>query len=152
MTIVIRVSIQLIRVLTLNETTTKMCILFFYINENATNNGYKLILASNRDEFYARPALVADRWQENECVIGGRDMEPDREGGTWLAISTKKNVFKFGALLNITGEVKDAKALARGNLVGDYVACEQTNADYCRQLIESDKKYNTFSLVSVEIR
>lgn len=129
-----------------------MCILFFYINESATNNEYKLILASNRDEFYARPALIANQWQENERVIGGRDMEPGREGGTWLAISTKKNLFKFGALLNITGEVKDVHALARGNLVGDYVASDQTNADYCHQLIESDKKYNTFSLVSIEIR
>lgn len=129
-----------------------MCILFFYINQSATNNEYKLILASNRDESYTRPALPAGHWQENESVIGGRDMEPGREGGTWLAISTKKNLFKFGALLNITGEAKEANALARGDLVGNYVAGNQTNADYCRQLIESEKKYNTFSLVSIEIR
>lgn len=56
----------------------KMCILFFILNENARGDEYKLILASNRDEFYSRPALVAGRWKENEYVIGGRDMEPGR--------------------------------------------------------------------------
>lgn len=54
-----------------------MCILFFVLNENAKGDGeYKLILASNRDEFYARPAQVAGPWEEDEFIIGGRDMEP----------------------------------------------------------------------------
>lgn len=55
-----------------------MCILFFTLNENARGDEYKLILASNRDEFYSRPASIARRWEENEYVIGGRDMEPGR--------------------------------------------------------------------------
>lgn len=129
-----------------------MCILFFYLNESAQNNEYKLILASNRDEYYARPASIAARWHDDECIIGGRDMEPGREGGTWLAISAKKNIFKFGALLNITGEPKDAHALPRGNIVVDYVSGEQSNRNYCQQFIDSEKKYNTFSLVTIEIR
>lgn len=57
-----------------------MCIIFFIVNENAKGDEYKLILASNRDEFYARPALMAGRWLEDEECIGGRDMEPGREG------------------------------------------------------------------------
>ena len=36
------------------------------------------------------------------CVVSmsGRDLEPGREGGTWLAASTNG---KFGALLNVAG-------------------------------------------------
>lgn len=129
-----------------------MCILFFYLNESAQSNEYKLILASNRDEYYARPAAIAARWHEDEHVIGGRDMEPGREGGTWLAISAKKGIFKFGALLNITGEPKDAHALPRGNIVVDYVSGDRSNGSYCQHLIDSGKKYNTFSLATIEIR
>ncbi|XP_055307930.1 transport and Golgi organization protein 2 [Sitodiplosis mosellana] len=129
-----------------------MCILFFILNENARDDEYKLILASNRDEFYARPAKVAGPWKENEFVIGGRDMEPGREGGTWLAISTKDHTFKFGALLNITGEKKGPDALPRGNIVVDYVQKPITNAQYCQDLIDTDKEYNAFNLITIEIR
>lgn len=128
-----------------------MCIIFFILNENAKGDDFKLILASNRDEFYGRPALVAGNWKEDESVIGGRDMEPGREGGTWLAISTKDNTFKFGALLNITGEIKDKNALPRGNIVVDYVKNSPSNAQYCQELIETDKIFNSFNLITIEI-
>lgn len=110
-----------------------------------------MILAANRDEFYVRPALAAAPWDEFVHVIGGRDMEPGREGGTWLAISAKDGVFKFGALLNITGEVRDKNALGRGNLVSDYVSGEQTNEEYSMRLAEEASKYNGFNLVTIEI-
>lgn len=129
-----------------------MCILFFVTNPNASLLGeYKLILAANRDEFYVRPALVAAPWKEYSHVFGGRDMEPGREGGTWLAISAKDETFKFGALLNITGENKNENALGRGNLVSDYVAGNLSNVDYSKQLSNHPKDYNGFSLVTIEI-
>lgn len=130
-----------------------MCILFFIVNQNAKDDEYKLILASNRDEFYARPASVADHWKDDDpAVVGGRDMEPGREGGTWLAISTKDNTFKFGALLNITGEIKENDALPRGNIVSNYVKSSISNAQYCQELVDSDEKFNYFNLVTIEIR
>lgn len=129
-----------------------MCILFFIFNENAKEGEYKLILASNRDEHFARPALVAGPWKENEFVIGGRDMEPGREGGTWLAISTKDNAFKLAALLNITGEKRDGDALPRGNIVSDYVKSSSTNAEYCQKLTDYGRQFNHFNLVTIEIR
>lgn len=128
-----------------------MCIIFFIVNENATDGQYKLILAANRDEFFARPALKAAPWIEDSSVIGGRDMEPGREGGTWLAISTKDNVFKFGALFNITGEPKDIGALPRGHIVVDYVVGSKSNTDFCQKMIDSNLLFNSFGLVSIEI-
>lgn len=79
-------------------------------------------------------------------------MEPGREGGTWLALSAKGKVFKFGALLNITGEVKHPEALGRGNLVTEYVASIKTNEEYTNQLVNCDEKYNGYNLVTIEIR
>ena len=65
---------------------------------------YKLIIASNRDEYYKRPTLPAGPWENNPHVFGGLDQEPGREGGTWLAIGGGKSVIKCAALLNVTGE------------------------------------------------
>lgn len=128
-----------------------MCILFFTTNAHPSIDGYKLILAANRDEFYARPALAAAPWTECAHVFGGRDMEPGREGGTWLAFSAKDKIFKFGALLNITGEIRDKNALARGNLVTDYVSGKETNKEYSLRLAEVGANYNGFNLVTIEI-
>jgi len=129
-----------------------MCILFFVTNGNPRIDGYKLILASNRDEYYARPALPAAPWDENPFVYGGRDMEPGREGGTWMAISAKGKVFKFGALLNITGEARHASALGRGFLVADYVSDNKTNEEYTNQVVNGGKQYDSYNLVTIELR
>lgn len=79
-------------------------------------------------------------------------MEPGREGGTWMAISAKGKVFKFGSLLNITGETKHANALGRGFLVADYVAGTKTNEEYTNQLVNGDENYNGYNLVTIELR
>lgn len=129
-----------------------MCILFFVTNSNPSAGGYKLILAANRDEFYARPALSAAPWKDFPHVMGGRDMETGREGGTWLAISALDRVFKFGALLNITGENKHKDALGRGGLVSKYVAGSLSNDQYFEEIGKSASQYNGFSLVTIEIR
>lgn len=68
-----------------------------------------------------------------------------------MAISTKDNTFKFGALLNITGEKKGKAALPRGNIVVDYVKNPISNAQYCQELIDTDKEFNAFNLITIEI-
>lgn len=50
---------------------TEMCILFLNGDNNPAPNGFKLILASNRDEFYSRPASVAAIWDSDRSVYGG---------------------------------------------------------------------------------
>lgn len=49
-----------------------MCILFTYSNADPLPGGYKLILASNRDEYYARPASPAAEWEEDPWIVGGQ--------------------------------------------------------------------------------
>ncbi|XP_061397948.1 transport and Golgi organization protein 2 [Musca vetustissima] len=131
-----------------------MCVIFFYVNSNPEKDGYKLILASNRDEFYARDTKEACQWSGVDNCYGGIDMEPGREGGTWLAISGQDGIFKVGALLNLTGEPKPRNAVGRGMLVSDYVrnyGAKFDNVNYNQRLVEDCTKYSAFNFVSIEI-
>ncbi|XP_017851061.1 transport and Golgi organization protein 2 isoform X1 [Drosophila busckii] len=94
-----------------------MCVIFFYANSQPGADGYKLILASNRDEFFDRNTQTAAKWPNAEHVYGGIDLQPGREGGTWLAVGCEDGVFKVGALLNLTGEPKPPKAVAHKNIL-----------------------------------
>lgn len=49
-----------------------MCILFLYTNPNPGPDGYRLIIATNRDEILKRPATEIDVWKEDIEIIGGR--------------------------------------------------------------------------------
>lgn len=48
-----------------------MCILFIYRNSDADAKSYRLIIASNRDEVYKRPALSARYWDQHPDCLGG---------------------------------------------------------------------------------
>ncbi|XP_004527372.1 transport and Golgi organization protein 2 isoform X2 [Ceratitis capitata] len=130
-----------------------MCVIFFYVNSNPAPGGYKLILASNRDEFFARDTQDAAKWANAEHVYGGIDLETGREGGTWLAIGGHDGVFKVGALLNLTGEPKPRNAKGRGMIVSNFVAStDDCNIDhYNSELLAECTKYSAFNFVSIEI-
>jgi uncharacterized protein with NRDE domain len=125
-----------------------MCILFIYTNPNPPAGGYRLIVASNRDEFYRRPARNAFLCPETG-IIGGRDMEPGREGGMWLGVSVKPPAIKFAALLNVTGEEKRQATSGRGPLVHDYLKTDETALDYVRNL--PTETYSAFNLFMMEV-
>lgn len=130
-----------------------MCVIFFYVNSNPTPGGYKLILASNRDEYFARDTQDAAKWANAEHVYGGIDLEPGREGGTWLAIGGHGGVFKIGALLNLTGEPKPRNAVGRGMIVSNFVSStDDCNIKtYNAELLADCTKYSAFNFVSIEI-
>ncbi|XP_018784863.1 PREDICTED: transport and Golgi organization protein 2 isoform X3 [Bactrocera latifrons] len=143
-----------------------MCVIFFYVNSNPTSGGYKLILASNRDEYFARDTQDAAKWANAEHVYGvcflcfefsnyisGIDLEPGREGGTWLAIGGHGGVFKIGALLNLTGEPKPRNAAGRGMIVSNFVSStDDCNIKtYNAELLADCTKYSAFNFVSIEI-
>ena len=56
---------------------------------------FPLVVAANRDEFYARPTALAARWPASPKIIGGRDLEA---GGTWLGVSEQG---RFAAVTNL---------------------------------------------------
>lgn len=140
-----------------------MCIIFVHVcaaqETSGGGGGYKLIVASNRDEFYARPTMPAAVWpaerdddnDPDSFVLGGRDMEPGRQGGTWLAVGNGGGRVRLAALLNITGEPHTAQALGRGFLCGNYVQGGLDAAAYCDRLVHDPAEYNAFNLVTVEL-
>lgn len=48
-----------------------MCIIFISSVQHI-NCGYRLIIASNRDEDFNRPTLPANYWSEDSNIIGGK--------------------------------------------------------------------------------
>lgn len=86
-----------------------MCTLVFSYRQHPK---FPLIVASNRDEFYHRPAARASFWPDQPDLLAGRDLQ---NGGTWLGI-TKTG--RFSALTN----VRDMQSIrtdapSRGDLV-----------------------------------
>lgn len=136
-----------------NSIVLNMCILFIYRNPNADSESYRLILASNRDEYLKRPSVPADYWKDHPQCVGGIDMEPGKEGGTWLAVSVTG---KAGVLLNLTNEASAAniQKQGRGFLVPNFVASKDSATSYLNKLHEENNKsqiYNPFVLVLVNL-
>ncbi|MBY0273909.1 NRDE family protein [Candidatus Binatia bacterium] len=73
--------------------------------------GLPLVVAANRDEFYARPAEGPRVLTTDPCVVGGRDVVA---GGSWLATSEHRLV--VGILNRRTGEPPDPSRASRGAL------------------------------------
>jgi uncharacterized protein with NRDE domain len=73
--------------------------------------GLPLVVAANRDEFYARPAESPRVLSSDPLVVGGRDLVA---GGSWLATSAKGLV--VGILNRRTGEPPDSTRASRGAL------------------------------------
>ena len=69
-----------------------------------------LVLAANRDEFYARPAFAAHWWEDAPNIYGGRDRQAR---GTWLAVSRDG---RLAAVTNWTERERPAAAKSRGGI------------------------------------
>lgn len=81
-------------------------------------------------------------------------MEPKRAGGMWLGVSLKRTEdfkFRFGALLNITGDHKQGLK-GRGFIVVNYLESETTADKYMNSLTSSEDVLNGYNFVAVEVR
>ena len=87
-----------------------------------------LVLAANRDEFYARPAQAAHWWPDAESgprLFGGRDVTAH---GTWLAVADN------GRLAAVTNWTADRNAPAaprsRGELPASFLASALSGREF----------------------
>lgn len=77
---------------------------------------YPLVVAANRDEFFARRSAGADFWHEAPGVLAGRDLAA---GGTWLGMARNG---RFAALTNFRDPARHhPDAPSRGTLVADFL-------------------------------
>jgi len=116
-----------------------MCVIFFAYDVHPR---YRLVLAANRDEFYARPTAPLHYWPDHPDVLAGQDL---KEMGTWLGITHRG---RFGALTNY----RDPRSVknnvpSRGNLVADFLKADIEPAEYLRQLSEQADRLNGFNLL-----
>jgi uncharacterized protein with NRDE domain len=115
-----------------------MCLAAFAINASAK---WPLLIASNRDEFFDRPALPLAQWQTSagETVISGRDV---RAGGTWLGITPAGRI---GLLTNVRELKTPAAPRSRGELVIRWLKGRMDADQFAKQT--DSAAYGGFNLV-----
>jgi len=107
-----------------------------------THPDYPLIVAANRDEFFARPSVGAAFWPDSPEVFAGRDLEA---GGTWLGISRQG---RFAALTNFRESRRpSADAPSRGMLTADFLTGCMGLDDYLAQVTARAGAFNGFNLL-----
>jgi len=101
-----------------------------------------LIVAANRDEYFARPAAPAAPWADDPTVLAGRDLSA---GGTWLGVSTTG---RFAALTNFRNPADHRRdAPSRGELVKAFLTGRMPARSYVHDLARDAKRYNGFCLL-----
>lgn len=119
-----------------------MCLAAFALN---ASGHWPLVLASNRDEFFDRPALALSRWQSDtgSMLISGRDV---RAGGTWLGMTAGGRV---ALLTNVREAAAPAAPCTRGELAVRWLESTDDAAAFTRQI--DGQVYGGFNLVLGDI-
>lgn len=104
---------------------------------------YPLVIASNRDEFYARPTAPLAQWTtaEGHTIYSGRDL---KDGGTWLGFAQSG---RFAMLTNVRNPnaLVPAAPRSRGALVMDWLTSGHDAAAWCDAL--QPAAYAGFNLI-----
>ncbi|MEQ7920032.1 NRDE family protein [Xanthomonas sp. WHRI 1810A] len=100
-----------------------------------------LVLAANRDEFYARPTQPLAQWKDAPQVYAGRDLEA---GGTWLGINADG---RFAALTNIRNPDQPLGRRSRGELVAQFLTNDLSMDEYLLAVADRAGEYGGFNLL-----
>ena len=116
-----------------------MCLILFAVNPNSR---YRLIVAANRDEFYARPTQTAGFWGSHPDVLAGKD---ENMGGTWLGVNKKG---AFAAVTNFIETPSDPlPPRSRGDLPMGFLATNPEPNAYLRSVSARGNAYKGFNLI-----
>lgn len=100
-----------------------------------------LILAANRDEFYARPTQALHRWAD-QPIVAGKDLQGN---GTWLGVSLSGRV---AALTNYRDPSNIRLGTpSRGDITTAFLTGSSTCEQYLDALAAQAHTYNPFNLL-----
>ncbi len=96
---------------------------------------YRLILLSNRDEFFKRETLPLHRWEGNVPMYAGRDL---KEGGAWLGMTAEGRIT---TVTNYREPPEEGSWLSRGLIVSRYLSGKSDPFDYLESLRKEGDRY-----------
>ncbi|MBK7022886.1 MAG: NRDE family protein [Sulfuritalea sp.] len=104
---------------------------------------FPLVVAANRDEFFARPTSAAAFWKDAPQVLAGRDLDA---GGTWMGVTCAG---RFAALTNFRDPAQmRASAPSRGPLVAEFLAGSDAPQGYLQRIAARGRDYNGYNLLA----
>ena len=119
-----------------------MCLILF---AHQVHPNYRLVLAANRDELFARPTQQASFWRDQNQsteILAGRDL---LAGGTWLGLSRSG---RFAAVTNIRDPSRTEKKLkSRGELTLNFLKHSESAKDYAESLAEQFDQFAGYNLL-----
>jgi uncharacterized protein with NRDE domain len=106
---------------------------------------YPLIVAANRDEFYARRTRPAAWWGQAVSLLAGRDEEA---GGTWLGIN---RAGRFAVVSNVRApNERNPHATSRGLLALSALQTNQALGSWVQDCVARGVSFNGFNLIVSE--
>jgi uncharacterized protein with NRDE domain len=108
---------------------------------------YRLILAANRDEFFARPSASAGFWEDDPRILAGRDL---KDGGTWLGLTRGGRIAALTNYRDPGSEKRDAPS--RGRLVKGFLQGKISVEEYHLFLSREGGSFNGFNLIFGDTR
>ena len=120
-----------------------MCLVALALDQSRR---FPLVIASNRDEYFARPSARLAWWEREggkPRILGGRDLE---SGGTWIGLTAAG---RLALLTNLrSAEPPDASAPSRGRIVTDWLCGDEPTGTFWMRTALSG--YNGFNLVAAD--
>lgn len=105
-------------------------------------SSHPLIIAANRDEFYARETAPMGWHEKSQPVLCGTDL---KEGGTWMGVTRNG---RFAALTNHRDPSRlNPAAASRGWIVSRFLEGTQSPPAFADTLKEEKDRYNGFNLL-----
>lgn len=120
---------------------TEICAMCLIVFAWRPGHDVPLLLAANRDEFYARSSQPLGHWDDQPGVYAGRDLQA---GGTWLGLGPNG---RFAALTNIRDPRQPQGPRSRGELPARYLTSTLTPAEFLAQLAPQASEFSGFNLL-----
>jgi uncharacterized protein with NRDE domain len=116
-----------------------MCLILFALDAHPD---YRLLLAANRDESFARPSAAAAFWDDAPHVLAGRDLD---RGGSWLGVTRSG---RFAAVTNYRGATPVDGGESRGALVAQFLRGTLPAPEFIAAVAGTAARFQGFSLLA----